>query len=56
QLISALDHLKFKEMIDIAACATNGVKIPSRKATRNEIKSLFKKHLTDLKLRLNVGL
>jgi hypothetical protein len=43
-------------MIDIASRATNGVKIPGRKATRNEIKSLFKKHLTDLKARLNVGL
>jgi hypothetical protein len=34
----------------------NGIKIPGRKATWNEIKSLFKEHLTDLKSRLNVGL
>lgn len=56
QPIQALDHPKFKEMIDIAARATNGVKIPSRKATQNEIMFSFKKHLTDLKARLNVGL
>ncbi|KAH9969346.1 hypothetical protein BJV74DRAFT_889793 [Russula compacta] len=33
QPISALNHPKFKEMINIAACATNGVKIPGCKAT-----------------------
>ncbi|KAF8476568.1 hypothetical protein DFH94DRAFT_634910, partial [Russula ochroleuca] len=54
QPIEALEHPKFKEMIDIASCGTNGVKIPDRKATRNEIKSLFKKYLTNLKSRLNV--
>jgi hypothetical protein len=41
-------------MIDIAARATNGVKIPGRKATRAEIKQVFKDHLTDLKAKLNV--
>ncbi|KIM87795.1 hypothetical protein PILCRDRAFT_63181, partial [Piloderma croceum F 1598] len=33
QPIQALEHPKFKEMIDIASRATNGVKIPGRKAT-----------------------
>jgi hypothetical protein len=41
-------------MIDIAARATNGVKIPGRKATRAEIKQMFKDHLTNLKAKLNV--
>ncbi|KAH9159939.1 hypothetical protein EDB89DRAFT_1857309, partial [Lactarius sanguifluus] len=54
QPIQALDHPKFKEMINIASRATNGVKIPSCKATRYEIKALFKRHLTSLKSRLNV--
>ncbi|KAH9034280.1 hypothetical protein EDB84DRAFT_1269910, partial [Lactarius hengduanensis] len=54
QPIQALDHPKFKEMINIASRATNGVKIPSGKATRYEIKALFKRHLTSLKSRLNV--
>jgi hypothetical protein len=42
------------EMIDIVSWATNGVKIPGRKATRADIKRMFKAHLTDLKSRLNV--
>jgi hypothetical protein len=41
-------------MIDVAARATNGVKIPGRKSTRAEIKRTFKEHLTKLKARLNV--
>ena len=41
-------------MIDVASRATNGVKIPGRKATRAKIKRTFKKHLTELKSRLNV--
>ncbi|KAN0111931.1 hypothetical protein V8E52_008021 [Russula decolorans] len=53
QPIQALEHLAFKEMINVTFHATNGVKIPGRKATRNEIKSMFKKHLMSLKLRLN---
>ncbi|KAF8802673.1 hypothetical protein BYT27DRAFT_7111869, partial [Phlegmacium glaucopus] len=28
QPIQALEHPKFKEMIDLAACATNGIKVP----------------------------
>jgi hypothetical protein len=41
-------------MIDITARATNGVKIPGRKATRNQIMRMFKNHLTKLKKTLNV--
>ena len=41
-------------MIDIASDPTNRVKIPDRKAARNEIKALFSKYLTSLKSRLNV--
>jgi hypothetical protein len=41
-------------MIDVAARATNGVKIPGRKATRAEIKRTFKDHLTRLKAKFNV--
>jgi hypothetical protein len=41
-------------MIDVASCATNGVKIPGRKATRAEIMRMFKNHLMTLKAQLNV--
>jgi hypothetical protein len=41
-------------MIDVAAHATNGVKIPGRKATRAEIMQIFKNHLMKLKTTLNV--
>ncbi|KAI0275580.1 hypothetical protein BGY98DRAFT_920392, partial [Russula aff. rugulosa BPL654] len=54
QPIQALEHPKFKEMIDLAARATSGVKIPNRKGTRAEIMQVFKNHLTSLKVRLNV--
>lgn len=53
QLIQALEHPKFKEMIDVASRATNRVKIPGRKATQAEIMRMFKNHLTTLKSRLN---
>ncbi|KAF8238273.1 hypothetical protein L208DRAFT_1243042, partial [Tricholoma matsutake] len=32
QPIQAFEHPKFKEMIDVAAHATNGMKIPGRKS------------------------
>ena len=54
QPIQALEHPKFKEMIDITSRATNSIKIPGRKATRGEIISLFKDHLIRLKAKLNV--
>jgi hypothetical protein len=54
--VQALEHPKIKEMIDITARATNGVKIPGRKATCTEIMRMFKNHLTKLKEILNVRL
>ncbi|KAG2087847.1 hypothetical protein BD769DRAFT_1372795 [Suillus cothurnatus] len=54
QPIQALEHPKFKEMIDVALCATQGVKIPGQKATCAEIIYVFKNHLTNLRKKLNV--
>ncbi|KAH9987266.1 hypothetical protein BJV77DRAFT_950382 [Russula vinacea] len=54
QPVKALDHPKFKEMIDVASRATSSISIPGRKATRTEIKRMFVRHLTKLKARLNV--
>jgi hypothetical protein len=56
QPIQALEHPKFKEMIDVASRATNGVDIPGRKATRGEIIRLFKDHLTNLKAEFAVSI
>ncbi|KAG2346964.1 hypothetical protein BDR05DRAFT_877854 [Suillus weaverae] len=55
QPIQALDHPKFQDMIDVASRATNGVKIPNRRATRAEIMRIFKNHLTRLRTTLNVS-
>ena len=41
-------------MIDIAACAPNGVNLPGTKTTRQAIISLFLTNLAALKERLNV--
>lgn len=46
--IQALEHPKFKEMIDIASHATNGVKILGRKGTHAEIMRILKIHLKTL--------
>ena len=54
QPIQALEHPKFKTLIDVASRATNGIKIPGRKATWVEIMCLFKNHLVMLKAQLNV--
>ena len=56
QPIQALEHTKFKELIDIASCATNGVKIPGQKITWGDIKQMFKEHITKLKTQLNVSI
>lgn len=42
-------------MIDVAARATNGVKLPSRTKTRRAIIDLFKHNLTNLRRRLLVS-
>ncbi|KAG1822934.1 uncharacterized protein BJ212DRAFT_1263646 [Suillus subaureus] len=54
QPIQALEHLRFKEMVDVASRATQGVKIPGHKATHAEIMCMFKSHLTKLRKKLNV--
>ncbi|KAG2351106.1 hypothetical protein BDR07DRAFT_1386546 [Suillus spraguei] len=53
QPIQALEHPKFKEMVDIASHATNRVKISGREATRAEIMRMFKNNLTRLRNTLN---
>ncbi|KAJ7190286.1 hypothetical protein GGX14DRAFT_343158, partial [Mycena pura] len=54
QPIDALDHPKFRNMIEISARAKNGVVIPGRKATRDEIMDIFKRSMEQLKAKLNV--
>jgi len=56
QPIQALEHPKFKELIDVASHATNGIKISGWKGTWGEIKHLFKDHITRLKAQLNVNI
>ena len=41
-------------MVNVAARATNGVTIPNRKATRDEIMDMFKAQMTHLKTRFSV--
>ncbi|KAL1939214.1 hypothetical protein VTO73DRAFT_10255 [Trametes versicolor] len=53
QPIQALEHPAFRNMIDIAARATDGVRVPNRKQTRRAIIETFKRNLTKLRERLN---
>ncbi|KAL1949584.1 hypothetical protein VTO73DRAFT_8465 [Trametes versicolor] len=53
QPLQALQHPAFREMIDIAARATNGVKIYNLRNTRQAIIDTFKHNLTNLSKRLN---
>ncbi|KAJ7233462.1 hypothetical protein C8J57DRAFT_1090527 [Mycena rebaudengoi] len=55
QPLDALTHPKFKSMIDIAARATNGVRIPGRKSTRAEIMQLFNDQMDKLRIQLTVS-
>ncbi|KAJ7865748.1 hypothetical protein B0H14DRAFT_2347806, partial [Mycena olivaceomarginata] len=55
QPIDVLEHPKFRNMIDIAARAKDGVRIPGRKSTREEIIELFKRRMEQLKAKLNVS-
>ncbi|KIK81929.1 hypothetical protein PAXRUDRAFT_154892, partial [Paxillus rubicundulus Ve08.2h10] len=48
QPIAALEHPSFKNMIDIAAHAANGVKIPNCKATWQAIIDSFKQQMMNL--------
>ncbi|KAJ7799546.1 hypothetical protein B0H14DRAFT_2297495, partial [Mycena olivaceomarginata] len=46
---------KFRDMIDIASREKDGVRIPGRKSTREEIIDLFKRRIDQLKTKLNVS-
>ncbi|KAG6864227.1 hypothetical protein C0991_011227 [Blastosporella zonata] len=46
--ISALEHPKFIELINIASCAPNGIKIPNCVATGQHIMDLFCKNIQNL--------
>lgn len=52
--MQALDHPKFREMIDIASRAKDGVTVPGRKLIREEIIEMFKKQLDSLRKEMNV--
>jgi hypothetical protein len=52
--IQALEHPSFHKMIGIAARATKSVTIPNRKSTREEILSMFRTQMTQLKNRFEV--
>ncbi|KAF6748785.1 hypothetical protein DFP72DRAFT_819814 [Ephemerocybe angulata] len=54
QPIDALSHPKFHELIEVAARATNGVKIPEKRAVRDGIIQRFRKNVADLRKRFNV--
>ncbi|KAJ7476658.1 hypothetical protein FB451DRAFT_1033335, partial [Mycena latifolia] len=55
QPLDALNHPKFKEMIDVAARAKDGVKIPGRQASRDEIMALFQRQMDNLRMRIHVS-
>ena len=54
QPIQALEHLKFKDMISVAARATHSITIPNCKETQKHIIDLFKKNIADLQNKLTV--
>ncbi|THH18798.1 hypothetical protein EUX98_g8896 [Antrodiella citrinella] len=49
QPLSALDHPKFKAMIELAARSTDGVTIPTRQAAREEILRIFHREMGNLR-------
>ncbi|KAG2343225.1 hypothetical protein BDR05DRAFT_884694, partial [Suillus weaverae] len=55
QPIQAVDHPSFKNMINIAAHAMNGMVLPNYNAMRHNIMDLFKAQMTKLKDQLNVS-
>lgn len=55
QPLKAFQHPAFKNMIDIASYAPNGVNLPATKTTHQAIISLFLTNLAALKEQLNVG-
>ncbi|KAJ7233817.1 hypothetical protein C8J57DRAFT_1090241, partial [Mycena rebaudengoi] len=54
QLVVALEHPKFKTMINIAAHVTNGVKIPGRNLTCTKIMKLSHDQMDKLRMCLQV--
>ncbi|KAF9553129.1 hypothetical protein CPC08DRAFT_646011, partial [Agrocybe pediades] len=54
QPIACVEHPSFKKMIDVAARATKGVNIPTRKKTHDAIIQEFKEQMNALSERLNV--
>ncbi|KAF8526667.1 hypothetical protein BU17DRAFT_40587, partial [Hysterangium stoloniferum] len=54
QPIQALEHPAFQNMMNISAHAKDGVKIPNRKQTQQEIVNMFKAQLSKLHNHLNV--
>ncbi|KAF7350175.1 putative AC transposase [Mycena venus] len=53
QPVDALDDPRFRNMIDIASRAKNGVRISGQKATRQGIIDMFQKRMDNLKKKLN---
>ncbi|KAF7342966.1 putative AC transposase [Mycena venus] len=53
QPVDALDDPRFRNMIDIASRAKNGVRISGQKATRQGIINMFQKRMDNLKKKLN---
>ncbi|KAF5318361.1 hypothetical protein D9611_014218 [Ephemerocybe angulata] len=53
QPIDALSHPKFHELIEVAARATDGVKIPERRAVRENIIRRFQQNVAELRKRFN---
>ncbi|KAJ3505119.1 hypothetical protein NMY22_g17694 [Coprinellus aureogranulatus] len=53
QPLDALSHPKFHHMIDVASRASNGVKIPEKRATRENIIRRFKKNVAELTEKFN---
>jgi hypothetical protein len=46
--ISAFEHPCFKDMIEMASCAKEGVKLPGARPMRTEIIDMFQCHLRQL--------
>lgn len=54
QPLSVFEHPDFKSMMDVAAQATNGVKLPGRKLTRQSVIDMFKVQMIKLRTQLQV--
>ncbi|KAI0345836.1 hypothetical protein BDW22DRAFT_1324624 [Trametopsis cervina] len=54
QPLSALEHPRFKDMIELSSRATDGVEIPNRRAMRFEIMRTFHEQMITLKKTFSV--